>query len=539
MQIEKDWWKKAVVYQIYPRSFLDTDGDGIGNLNGITAKLDYLNDGTPNSLGVDAIWLNPFYPGPQYDFGYDVADIRGIDPQYGTMEDFDHLLAEAHKRNIKVIMDIVPGHTSHLHPWFLDSRSSKQSPKRDWYFWKPPKKFRRYPNNWLGVFGGRAWEYDGKTKEFYYHNSLPEQPDLNWRNADMAKAFLADMAFWLDKGIDGFRIDVINYTMKDERFRNNPLCLGRRPYDMQRHIYDKDRPEAVEVGKKMRALTDLYENKMLVGEVYMNNPREAARYLGENDDGLHMAFNFSFMFSKFSATEFKQKVEVWERAIDNRGWPAYFLSNHDYVRHISRYSKRKWTEARARVAAAMLLTLRGTPFLYQGEEIGMRNVWFWKHEVLDPIGRQYWPFHPGRDGERTPMQWTGGKNAGFSDAEPWLRVHRNHKMVNVAAEQVDSGSLLNFYKKLIRLRRENPALHSGRYVPCTGLPDSIFAYFREGEGQKILVALNFANGPQKFPVRANSTRSAKTILSHPQQHRDSVALDELELEPYGIMIAEL
>ncbi len=537
MEAEKDWWKKAVVYQIYPRSFLDTDGDGIGNLSGITQKLDYLNDGTPASLGIDAIWLNPFYPSPQFDFGYDVMNIRGVDPQYGTMEDFERLLSEAHKRNIKVIMDIVPGHTSNLHPWFIESRSSKRSLKRDWYFWKSPKSFRRYPNNWLGVFGGHAWDYDGKTKEFYYHNSLPEQPDLNWRNPEMAKAFLADMAFWLDKGIDGFRIDVINYTMKDEQFRNNPYCLGKRPYDMQRHIYDKDRPEAVEVGKMMRALTDKYPNKMLVGEVYMDNPREAARYYGEHGDGLHMAFNFSFMFSRFSAAEFKQKVEVWEHAIAGKGWPAYFLSNHDYVRHTSRYAKGKWTEARARVAAAMLLTLRGTPFLYQGEEIGMRNVWFWKHEVLDPVGRKYWPFHPGRDGERTPMQWTATRNAGFSEVQPWLRVHRNYTTVNVAAEQADPNSLLNFYKKLIHLRKTSPALRAGEYIPCDGTPEGVFAYVREGESQKVLVALNFTHKPVTVSLSTTDSGAARALLAYPYQ-ADRLDLKSLQLASYGVVLAE-
>lgn len=539
MTHDTEWWKSAVIYQIYPRSFLDTDGDGIGNLNGITAKLDYLNDGTPNSLGIDAIWLNPFYPSPQYDFGYDVMDIRGVDPQYGAMEDFDRLLAEAHRRNIRIIMDIVPGHTSGLHPWFIESRSSKRSPKRDWYLWKPPRKFRRYPNNWLGVFGGHAWEYDVKTKEYYYHNSLVEQPDLNWRNPEMADAFLADMAFWLDKGIDGFRIDVINYTMKDERFRNNPHCLGRRPYDMQRHIYDKDRPDAVEVAKKMRALTDRYPDKMLVGEVYMDNPGEAARYYGEHGDGLHMAFNFSFMFSKFSAERFRTQVEVWERAITGRGWPAYFLSNHDYVRHISRYAKGRQAEARARVAAAMLLTLRGTPFLYQGEEIGMRNVWFWKHEVLDPVGRRYWPFHPGRDGERTPMQWTAGKYAGFSDAKPWLRVHGNYKKVNVAAETDDPDSLLNFYKTLIRLRKTSPALQTGSYTSCSGVPDGVFAHLREAEGQTVVVALNFTNKQVRFPMAAHGVTHGKTLFCSPKQRGDSVNLQDVELAPYGVLLAEL
>jgi alpha-glucosidase len=327
--------------------------------------------------------------------------------------------------------------------------------------------------------------------------------------------------------------------MKDEQFRNNPHCFGPRPYDMQRHIYDKDRPEAVEVGKKMRALTDKYQDKMLVGEVYMKNPVEAARYLGDHNDGLHMAFNFSFMFSPFSAERFKAEVETWEKAIGKNGWPAYFLSNHDYVRHISRYAKGKWTEARARVAAVMLLTLRGTPFLYQGEEIGMRNVWFWKHEVLDPIGRKYWPFHPGRDGERTPMQWTAGKNAGFSGAEPWLRLHKNYKTANVAVEQDDPESLLNFYKQLIHLRKANPALQTGDYIPCNETPLGVFAFFREAEGQRILVALNFTHKTARVSIATAGVRSGRIIFSYPRQQKDSPNLSDITLSAHAVILMEL
>jgi len=539
MKNDNEWWKKAVVYQIYPRSFLDTDGDGIGDLNGIIQKLDYLNDGTPDSLGVDAIWLNPIYPSPQYDFGYDAMDYSGIDPQCGTMEDFDRLLAEAHKRGIRIIMDIVPNHTSHLHPWFLESRSSRRNPKRDWYIWKEAPRPGKYPNNWLGVFGGRAWEWDNKTKEYYFHGSLVEQPDLNWRNPEMAEALLSEMAFWFEKGVDGFRIDVINYTIKDEHFRNNPHCPGRRPYDMQRHLYDKDRPEAVEVGKKMRALADKYPGRMLVGEVYVDDPEEAASYLGENGDGVHMAFNFSFMFSRFSASRFKKEVEVWERTVGDRGWPAHFLSNHDNPRHISRYARGRWTEHRARVAAGMLLTLRGTPFLYQGEEIGMRNLRLPKGEALDPVGKKYWPFHPGRDGERTPMQWNAEKNAGFSNAEPWLRVHPNHKTLNVAAQRKEPDSLLNFYRKLVWIRKANPALQTGDYIPHDAGPGGVFSFFRETERQKLFVALNFTKRKLQFPVNGAEARRGKKIFSHPERGGDSVDLDRIELAPYGTLIAGL
>ena len=378
MEANAPWWEQAVFYQIYTRSFCDSDGDGIGDLQGIIDKLDYISE-----LGVDAIWLNPIYPSPHYDFGYDIADHRGIDPQYGTMDDFDRLLEELHRRGLRLIMDIVPSVTSHLHPWFLESRSSRRSPKRDWYIWRDGPRPGRYPNNWRGVFGGRAWDWDRKTQQYYYHNSLPEQPDLNWRNPEVEEALLAAMEFWFARGVDGFRIDVLNYVFKDEQFRSNPLCLGRRPYEMQRHLYDKDRPEAVEVGLKMRKLADRYPGRLLVAEIFMDNPGEAARYYGKAGDGVHMVFNFTFMFARYDAAAFRRIVDRWQELLGENNWPCYFLSNHDNYRHISRYAAGRRTEARARVAAAMLLTLRGTPFLYMGEELGMRSRRIGRHELMD------------------------------------------------------------------------------------------------------------------------------------------------------------
>jgi alpha-glucosidase len=531
------WWKSAVVYQIYPRSFLDTDGDGVGNLAGITAKLDYLNDGTEQSLGIDAIWLNPFYPSPQFDFGYDVMDYRAVDPQYGTMEDFDRLLAEAHRRNIRIVMDIVPTLTSHLHPWFIESRSSKTNPKRDWYLWHPGRGRRRYPNNWMGAFGKRPWDWDNKTKEFYYHNSLPEQPDLNWRNPEVQKAILDAMAFWFDKGVDGFRIDVLNLTIKDDLFRDNPYCIGRRPYDMQRHLYDKDRPEAVEVGKLMRRLADSYGGRMLVGETYIFDPEEAARYLGDGD-GVNMAFNFSFMNSRFSAARFRNEVEAWERAVGNRGWPAYFLSNHDNDRHISRYGRGKWTIPRARLAAAMLLTLRGTPYLYMGEEIGMENGRLRRHELLDPVGRRYFPLHHGRDGARTPMQWTAGPNGGFSSGDPWLRVNPSYPTTNVAMQEDDPDSLLTWYKRLIHTRKAHPALSVGSYSPVGGTGRGVFAFHRQDHGQKLLVLLNFSRWRKSLSAAEGSKEWGKKVLAYPDSYGSSVPLAHIDLAPYGILILE-
>jgi len=536
------WFEDAVVYQVYPRSFLDTNGDGIGDLNGITERLDYLNDGTENSLGIDAIWINPFYPSPQYDFGYDVMDYRSVDPQYGTREDFDRLLREAHKRGIRIIMDMVPNHTSHLHPWFLESRSSRDNPKRDWYIWRPKPKGKKYPNNWLGIFGGRAWEWDNKTKEYYYHTSLLEQPDLNWRNLQVREAVLSDIAFWFDKGVDGFRLDVINWVIKDKQLRDNPHCIGRRPYDMQRHIYDKDQPEAVDVAKAMRRLTDHYSDRVLVGEVpldpvdYSAGSKRAVPYLGEDRDGLHATFNFSFMYSKFSAERFRAEVKAWEEALKGKGWPTYVLSNHDEIRHISRYAKGKWTIPRAKVLAAMLLTLRGTPFLYYGEEIGMRNLRPKRSEILDPLGRRYWPFYPGRDGERTPMQWEGSVNAGFTTSEPWLRVHPNYREINVAVQDKDPDSLLNFYRRLIRIRKKNNALRQGTYKKCSNSPKGVFSFFRETTEQCFLVALNFTAKKRHLTVNQVDASKAKVILSEPEMGAKSLNTRGLDIAPYGVFI---
>lgn len=552
MDTPAEWWQSAVCYQIYPRSFKDTNGDGLGDLDGILEKLDYLNDGSEGSLGIDAIWLNPVYPSPQYDFGYDIMDYQAIDPQYGDLESFDRLLSAAHQRGIRVLMDIVPSVTSHLHPWFIESRSSRTNPKRDWYIWKDSPRPGRAPNNWQAVFGGPAWEWDPKTQQFYYHNSLVEQPDLNWRNPAVERAILSSMEFWFQRGVDGFRIDVLNYTYKDELFRSNPPCLGRRPYEMQQHIYDKDRPEAVAAGQKMRQLTDRYPGRVLVAEIYVDNPLEAARYYGENGDGVHLVFNFAFAAAPFSAPRFRQEVARWEAAVGPRGWPCYFLSNHDLPRHASRFAPGPFTAgrfaanpassgavtlARARVAAAMLLTLRGTPFLYMGEELGMLNGQIRRHERLDPVGVRYWPFHPGRDIARTPMQWSSASFAGFSTARPWLPVHPGYLGANAQVQDTDPASLLNWYRRLIWLRKKTPALCLGDYAPIASVPTGVFGYTRTLGQQRVLVALNFTPRRQHVSLPAPQS-SVRLLLSWPPSPQDALRLPEIELEPYGVIIAE-
>jgi alpha-glucosidase len=513
-ETKRTWWEDGVVYQIYPRSFMDFNGDGIGDLKGVISRLDYLNDGTKNSLGIDAIWFSPFYTSPMFDFGYDISDFTNIDPAYGTMADFDRLLSEAHKRNIKIILDFVPNHTSHLHPWFVESRSSRTNPKRDWYIWAdpsrplkrhyidgnvPPRRYR--PNNWQSIFGGPAWTWDEKTRQYYYHHWLVEQTDVNWRNPKLREAMYDQMRFWLDKGVDGFRLDVINFIFKDKDLRNNPYCIGRRPYDMQRHLYDKDLPENIEVVREMRRLVDSYGDRMLVGEVSNDDPVEPARYYGNGADGLNLSFYFHFANQRFSADRFRSAIASWEAAVPGNAWPVYFLSNHDRMRHVGRYGTRDRarTIGRAQVAAMLLLTVRGTPFLYYGEEIGMNNLSIGKKDLRDPVGIRYWPVPVGRDPARTPMQWDGSTSAGFSaTSSTWLPVNPDYRTVNVAAQADDPSSLLSFYRTIIWKRKGSAALTRGsvRIVPDT--PHAILAYIREYRDDRCLVVLNFSDSPADF-----------------------------------------
>jgi alpha-glucosidase len=504
------WWRDGVIYQIYPRSFADSNGDGVGDLPGIIAHLDYLNDGTPNSLGVDAIWLSPIYPSPMRDFGYDVANYHDIDPVFGTLADFDRLLAEAHKRGIRVIMDWVMNHTSDQHPWFIESRSSRDNPKRDWYIWRDPSPRRRGevqvgrpPNNWQSVFGGPAWSWDETTGQYYLHLFLPEQPDLNWRNPQVHDAVFAEARFWLDRGVDGFRLDVADAYYKDAQLRDNPFRLGLRAYDRQQHIYDWNQPENHDLLKEFRQLLDQYPERMAVGEV---GEHTAHLFYGNGSDELHLAFNFAFLRCPWSAQAFQRVIEAWDKAVGRftvppaaagppAGWPCYVLSNHDQTRHISRYAAGRFTEARARVAATMLLTLRGTPFLYYGEELGLRQVSIPRTEIMDPPGKRYWPLYKGRDGCRTPLPWNDQPNAGFTTGRPWLRVNPDYRQVNVAAENQNPDSLLNFYRRLIWLRKASPALRCGSYRPLIQRPVGCLAYLRETVGQTVLVGLNFRSRP--------------------------------------------
>ncbi len=508
------WWRDGVVYQIYPRSFADSNGDGVGDLRGILGKLDYLRD-----LGVDAVWLSPIYPSPLKDFGYDVSDYQDIDPAFGTLAEFDDLLHEAHAREMRIVMDMVMNHTSDEHAWFVESRSSRDNPKRDWYIWRPPSNSPRLrgekkgglpPNNWASVFGGSAWEFDAATGQYYLHLFDPGQPDLNWRNPEVKQVMFDACRFWLDRGVDGFRLDVAHMLYKHPDLPDNPPKFGRRGFERQHHFYHENLPETHALWKDFRKLLDDYPERMAVGEV---NPDVAHEYYGDGNDELHLAFNFGLIGLPWNPREFQRRVVGYEARLPAGAWPCWALSNHDNRRHISRWGTGALGEARARVAAILLLTLRGTPFLYYGEEIGMRQASIPRREIVDPPGRRCWPFDRGRDGCRTPMQWETGPNAGFTTGRPWLRLSRDVDRVNVQRELADPDSLLSLYRRLIALRRNTPALRRGSYRALIDRPSDIMAYLREHNRQAVLVCLNFAARLARFDLSATGPGKWKVLLS--------------------------
>ncbi len=490
MPMFETWWKECVVYQIYPRSFQDSNGDGIGDIPGIISRLDYLR-----WLGIGAIWLSPIYPSPMKDFGYDVSDYRDVDPVFGSLEDMDRLIAEAHERDIRVILDMVLNHTSDQHAWFLESSSSQDNPKSDFYIWKDriPGNRKGLPNNWYACFGGRAWTFSPQRGQYYLHSFLAEQPDLNWRNDAVVEALFADIRFWLDKGIDGFRLDVINAIVKDETFRDNPRMIGPtpRPYDMQRHIFDRNRPEAHAKLRRFRKMVDEYEDRMLVGEIMVEAPGEpekAASYLGDGTNELHLAFDFTLLSTKWNARAWRNVADRWYKAVPESGWPCWVLSNHDMPRAISRFGG---DVGKAKLAAMFLLTQRGTPFIYYGEEIGMPDIKLPRSKFQDPLGKKYWPFHPGRDPERSPMQWDGTEYAGFSDTSPWLPLDTAHESLNVSSQMDNPASLLNFYHALLALRNHDSILRLGTHRFVSSSCDEVLTYVREFDGVRELILLNF------------------------------------------------
>jgi alpha-glucosidase len=497
-----DWWQRGVIYQIYPRSFADSDGDGVGDLPGITAHLDHVE-----SLGVDAIWLSPFYPSPGLDLGYDVADHTTVDPLFGTIEDFDRLVAAAHERSIRVILDLVMNHTSDQHAWFQDSRTSRTSEHANWYLWRDPAGWRRGrpipPNNWASFFGGSAWVWEPARKQFYLHTFLKEQPDLNWREPAVRAAQLEMIRGWLARGVDGFRLDVFNTFFKEPSLASNPprepmpRGLARlRGWNRQLHVNDKDQPELIDFLTEFRAIVDEVPGRMTVGELFDDRIERAAMHCGPR----HLIFDFGLIKQPWQAEAMAATIDDREAAFGPDRWPAVVLSNHDQPRHASRLAKAADRDAVAKAAAVLLLTLRGTPFLYYGEEIALGDIKVPRQEIVDPPARRYWPLPLwwNRDGCRSPMPWTDGPNGGFTTGRPWLRMAPDVATRNVARQAADPDSVLATYRRLLALRHDLPALQAGSFRWVVRARDNVLAYRREVPGEAVLVAINF--GPEAISV---------------------------------------
>lgn len=489
-----DWPKRAVVYQIYPRSFKDSNGDGIGDLPGITSQLDYLCD-----LGVGAIWLSPVYKSPMADFGYDISDYKDIDPSFGRLQDFKVLLEETHKRGIKLIMDFVPNHTSDQHPWFVESKSSKNNSKRDWYIWAEGRGKNQPPNNWLSVFGGSGWEWDESSGQYYYHSFLKQQPDLNWHNREVREAMADVLRFWLDLGVDGFRVDAVHWLIKDLQLLDNPVnpnfSVGKGdPYNQALNIYNQGQEETLKIVHEFCMVLKEYGEKFLVTELHADVPG-MMKYYRASDSGLHSPFNFNLIGMPWDAQTYKRFVDEFEAALDARDWPNYVLGNHDKPRVASRLGQQ-----RAKAAALLQFTLRGMPFVYYGEELGMEDGVIPPEMVQDPFEKNVPGFRLGRDPQRTPMQWDGSLNAGFSPVNPWLPVHENYQHINAEVEKRDSRSMWNLYKFLIHFRGSTPALLTGKYQPMDLQYREVFAFLRVGEKEKYLVAVNFSSNPQTLSL---------------------------------------
>lgn len=500
-----EWWRGAVIYQIYPRSFQDSNGDGVGDLEGITQRLDHVA-----ALGADAIWLSPIFASPMADMGYDVSNYTEVDPVFGTLDDFDALMARAHELGLKVIIDQVVSHTSDQHPWFEDSRQSRDADKADWYVWADGNEDGTPPNNWLSVFGGSAWEWDTRRRQYYLHNFLTSQPDLNFHNMQVQDEVLNTMRFWLDRGVDGFRLDTVNFYVHDKYLRNNPhsprLVTGTpnapevNPYGMQEAVYSKNRPENIDFLKRFRALLDEYNGRTSVGEV--GDDHHAVSIMAEytqGDDKLHMAYSFDMLGAQFTPGHFRSKIEQFFAASAD-GWPCWSFSNHDVIRHVTRWLEYgENQDAIARLAAAMLLSFEGSVCLYQGEELGLTETELQFDELTDPRGKRFWPEDKGRDGCRTPMVWDETENGGFTTGLPWLPVKPEQLARNVAAQRGKAESVLEFYRDMIRFRRETEELCTGK-SRFLDLPEPVLGFERRLRDQVLLCLFNLSSTPQHVPL---------------------------------------
>lgn len=529
-----EWWREAVCYQIYPRSFQDSNGDGIGDLEGIIRRLDYLNDGTPRSLGIDAIWLSPTYPSPMADFGYDVADYCGVHPEFGTLDTMDRLIQACHQRGIRVLLDWVPNHTSDQHPWFLESRSSRDNPKRNWYVWRDPKPDGSPPNNWRSVFGGPAWTFDAGTGQYYLHSFLAEQPDLNWRNPEVERAMFDTLRFWFERGVDGFRIDVVGRILKHPDLPDNPPNPEWRPGDRERFsqlwVYNHNYSDVYAEVRRIRRVFDEFPDRVAVGEVF-GTPDEIARYYGDpQEPGLHLAFNFHFIHehghepTPWHAPVLRRIIANAEQSVPQFSQPCFALNNHDRSRFVSRHDADGRGRERARAAVLLLLGLRNTPFIYYGEEIGMADFEIPPERQRDPARFRA----VGRDPARTPMPWDASPGRGFTTGEPWLPF--GPESPNVAEQDGDPESLLELYRRAIWLRKELSPVRCGRLSELGG-DDSVVSWCRSEEGMPT-VAMAINTSAELVVAKLPFTRG-RVVLSTSRAMEGLLASGSVELPPLG------
>ncbi|WP_158882474.1 alpha-glucosidase family protein [Rhodanobacter sp. L36] len=537
--IDIPWWRGAVTYQIYPRSFLDTDGDGVGDLPGIIDRLDYVA-----SLGVDAIWIAPFFKSPMADFGYDIADYRDVDPLFGTLEDFDHLLAKAHRLGLKVMIDQVLSHTSMEHEWFRQSRASRDNSKSDWYVWADAREDGSAPNNWLSLFGGSAWQWEPRRGQYYLHNFLAAQPDLNFHNPQVQAAALDNVRFWLDRGVDGTRLDAINFCFHDQQLRDNPpkpkeKRTGRgfspdNPYAFQYHYYNNTQPENLAFLAELRALMDGYTDVAALGEISSEDSLATmAEYT--SDHRLHMGYSFELLTDDFSAAHIRDTVQMLESKM-TQGWPCWAISNHDVERVLTRWGRGKSSAQLANLLTAMVCSLRGSVCVYQGEELGLTEADVPYEALQDPYGIAFWPQFKGRDGCRTPMPWTDGDHAGFSNGRPWLPVPEEHRALAVNEQEAQPTSVLNGFRTFMHWRKAQPALRWGdiRFVDTA---EPVLAFTRSLDGQTVLVIFNLSSDSVAILLPL-PTGSLQILEGHglAQGQRDG---DQLVLPAYGAWFAQV
>ena len=530
-----DWWRGCAIYQVYPRSFQDLSGSGTGDLRGVTRRIGHIA-----SLGVDAVWLSPFFRSPMADMGYDVSDYRAVDPSFGTLEDFDALVAELHRHGLKLIIDQVLSHSSDRHPWFVESRADRSNPRADWYVWADARPDGTAPNNWLSVFGGPAWEWDATRRQYYLHNFLAAQPDLNFHNPQVQEALLNAVRFWLERGVDGFRLDTVNYYAHDRWLRDNPPLAESvagtnaetNPYLFQSHLFDKSQPETVDFLKRFRALLDAYGARASVGEVGDEDRSlsTVAAYT-RGGDRLHMCYTFDLLGPQFSPAHVRGRVEAFETAVAD-GWVCWAFSNHDVARHVSRWTPPGGdTDAVARFSIALLACLRGSICLYQGEELGLPEAELAFEDLRDPVGIRFWPGLKGRDGSRTPMPWEAkAENAGFSTQKPWLPVPASHRERAVDAQEVDPHSVLARYREVLAFRRKHPALRQGS-IAFVDAPETVLAFWRETDGERLFCAFNFGEEAVEWALPPD-TGTLELLLDG----EGRTAHGAVELAPFGALV---